>query len=45
MEAAAADPTAKSIVTSATMEIGKPKPILKALESRFDVPAGVKIFP
>ena len=37
MEAAAADPTAKSIVTSATMEIGKPKPILKALESRFAV--------
>ena len=37
MEAAAADPTAKSIVTSASMEIGNPKPILKALESRFSV--------
>jgi hypothetical protein len=37
MEAAAADPTAKSIVTSASMEIGKPKLILKALESRFAV--------
>lgn len=37
MEAAAADPTAKAIVTSASMEIGKPKPILKALEARFAV--------
>ena len=37
MEAAASNTTSKSIATSASMEIGKPKVLLKALEERFAV--------
>ena len=37
MEAAAANTTAKTIATAATMQIGEPKILLKALEARFAV--------
>ena len=37
MEASASNSTSKSIATSASMEIGKPKVLLKALEERFAV--------